>query len=169
MSNWNNFLLQKMSASASTTHPMYESVSQWGVWCKSIPFKLFDKVKDPAKRVWFDEHGDDEYIPQGGLYLESYDMSVEFGCKKIDGEIDDVRVAVGNFLEYLRSSGYLMMYSRHTRIGRQMVRLVSVSDDAHWEQEYDGGQEFLVFTVTLHVADPVTEIVESNGALIVAS
>lgn len=160
MANWNNFLIRRMGTDSSgAEYPALESVSAWGVWCKSIPFKLFDKVKEPASRVWYDEDGDDEFIPSVGLYLEGYDLDVEFGCKKIAGSVDDVRVAVGNFLEYLRASGYMELYSCHTRIGRRKVRLSSVGSDAHWEREYDGGQEFLVFTVTFHVADPKTDVV----------
>ena len=151
----------------------------WGVWCKDIPFKLWDKAKEPAKRSWNDEHGDDEYIPSTGLWLDAYEMTVEFGCKILDSAIgsssdeevahvDDVRTAVGSFLEYLRQSGMMKMYSTHTRIGRQNVRFVSVSDDAHWETEVhyetingvrtEVKEEFLIFKVTFKVNDPKTDI-----------
>ena len=151
MEKWRNFYLQKMGSSTT-----YESVSAWGVWCKSIPFKIFGKVKAPAKRTWYDEHGDDEYIPSEGLYLEAYTMKVEFGCKKMTS-VNDVRQKVGQFLEYLRSSGHMKMYSSHTRIGRQNVRLDSVSDNAIWKTD-DDGNEFLIFEVTFNVGDPVTDI-----------
>ena len=120
MAKWRNFFLQKSGATDGTPYPTYESVAQWGVWCKEIPFKIYDKVKAPAKRTWFDEHGDDEYMPDGGLFMEAYTMKVTFGCKKMtqtsDGSttisgVDDVRVKVGAFLDYLRTSGMLMMYS----------------------------------------------------------
>ena len=166
MALWQNFYLQRMG---SNSYPVYESVNAWGVWCKDIPFKLWDKTKEPAKRSWNDEHGDDEYIPSTGLWLDAYEMTVEFGCKILDNAIgsssdeevahvDDVRNAVGNFLEYLRQSGMMKMYSAHTRIGRQNVRFVSVSDDAHWEPDEGDGQEFLVFKVTFKVNDPKTDI-----------
>jgi len=157
MDKWRNFYLQKMgTGSNSSAGSICESVAKWGVWCKTIPFKIFDKVKAPPKRTFYDEHGDSEYIPSEGLYLESYTMKVEFGCKKMTG-VNDVRNKVGSFLEYLRSSGHLMMYSTHTRIGRQNVRLDSVSDSATWKTD-DEGNEFLVFEVTFNVADPITEI-----------
>lgn len=149
---------------------MFESVARWGVWCKDIPFKIFDKVKEPAKRSWNDEHGDDEYISPSGLWLESYEIEVEFGCKKMTsvvGEeevayVNDVRASVGSFLEYLRSSGMLKMYSSWTRTGRQEVRLVSVDDDAHWEPDEGDGQEFLVFKVRFKVNDPKTDVLMSE-------
>ena len=147
MSTWRNFYLQKMgTGSNGSAYPVCESVAKWGVWCKDIPFKILDKVKDPAKRTWPDEHGDDEYIPSDGLYLEAYSMKIEFGCKKMSG-VNDVRQKVGEFLEYLRSSGMMKLYSSHTRIGRQNVRLESVSDSAKWKS--NDNEEFLVFEVTL--------------------
>ena len=101
-----------------------------------------------------------------GLYLESYDMEVEFGCKKMAGtqsgdvmaSVSDVRNSVGTFLEYLRQSGFMKMYSGWTRTGRQNVRMDSVNDDAHWEPDEGDGQEFLVFKVKFKVNDPSTDV-----------
>lgn len=164
MGKWNNFIVQRMGYSTGTTpYPVYESVNQWGIFCKSIPFKIMEKVKEPAKRGWYDENGDDEFIPSGGLYLEAYTMKVEFACKKMSASSDwgspavsDVRQKVGQFLSYLKTSGMIKLYSTHTRIGRQNVRLESVSDDAKWKS--DGGQEFLLFSVTFKVNDPATDV-----------
>ena len=166
MNKWNNFYVQKMGTDTNgDAYPVCESVGTWGVWCKEIPFKLAEKMKEPAKRSWYDEHGDDEYVASGGLYAEAYTMKVELGCKMTTARdvtrygiaaVDDVRDKVGRFLSYLRSSGMLNMYSSHTRIGRRYVRLESVSDGATWKTT-DDGQEFLVFSVTLKVNDPVTD------------
>ena len=156
MEKWRNFFLQRMGKDGNgNAYPVCESVATWGIWCKNIPFKLFDRVKAPAKRTWYDEHGDDEYIPKEGLYLEAYTMKVEFGCKKMSS-VNDVRQNVGQFLAYLQSSGHMKLYSSHTRIGRQDVRLDSVSDNATWKTDAEG--EFLIFEVTLNVADPKTDI-----------
>ena len=154
----------------NVAYPVCESVSTWGIWCKDIPFKLMEKVKEPAKRSWFDEHGDDEYIPAGGLYADAYTMKVEFGCKKTSTSTG-VRERVGTFLSYLRTSGMLKMYSSYTRIGRQDVRFDSVSDSAKWESDVTvttsgntttyTGDEFLIFEVTFKVNDPVTDVVLS--------
>jgi hypothetical protein len=165
MGKWNNFFLQKMGVGVNNApYSVCESVATWGVFCKKIPFKVFDKVKAPAKRSWYDEDGDDEYIPTGGLKLEAYTMKVEFGCKKIavnnsfgSASVDDVRAKVGKFLEYLKTSGMMNMYSSHTRIGRQNVRLESVGESGTWVTE-DDGTEYLVFEVTFKVNDPNTDI-----------
>lgn len=167
MGKWNNFFLQRMGVGENNApYPVCESVATWGVWCKDIPFKLFDKVKEPPKRTWNDEHGDDEYIPSSGLFLEAYTMKVELGCKKIDNSqasVDDVRDKVGEFMEYLRSAGMMNVYSSHTRIGRQNVRLESVPDSAKWKVEEDGF-EWLIFEITLKVNDPMTDVtLQTNG------
>lgn len=164
MGKWKNFFLQKMGVDGNNNpYPVYESVSTWGIFCKDIPFKLFDKVKEPPKRSYHDQHGDDEYIPGTGLYLEAYTMKVELACKKIasgnswdSAAVNDVRAKVGTFLSYLRTSGMLNVYSSHTRIGRQDVRLESVGDNAVWKVE--DGIEYLIFEVTLKVNDPSTDI-----------
>jgi hypothetical protein len=165
MAAWQNFFLQRMGTDGNgDSYPVCESVATWGIFCKDIPFKLFEKVKEPAKRSWPDEDGDDEYIPADGLKLEAYSIKVEFGCKKLDSSnatkygtstITDVRANVGTFLNHLKS-GLFKLYSSYTRIGRQNVRLESVSDSAKWKSDENG--EFLIFEVTFKVNDPVTDI-----------
>ena len=166
MEKWQNFFLQLMGTDVEgLPYPVKESVSVFGIFCKEIPFKVFEKVKEPAKRSWYDEDGDDEYIPSDGLRLEAYSMKVTFGCKKISSEhvdkygvgneIADVRSKVGIFLNFLKL-GQFKMYSSHTRIGRQNVRLDSISDNAKWKSDENG--EFLIFEVTFKVNDPVTDV-----------
>ena len=168
MSSWNNFLVQQMGVDAyEQPYPVKESVAAWGIWCKDIPFKLFDKVKEPASRNWFDEHGHDEYISPDGLYLDAYNISIELGCKKLTSAeaskygagaaVTDVRSNVNNFLTWLRQAGFIKIYSTYTRIGRQNVRLVSVDDNATWGKDVDG-DEFLIFKIELKVGDPVTDV-----------
>lgn len=167
MGAWNNFYLQRMGADNGSPYSVCESVQEWGIWCKSIPFILAGKVKEPASHSWNDEDGDDEYIPAEGLKFEAYTMDVEFGCKKLTSAeaskyggdaISDVRQKVGAFMEYLRTSGMMKLYSSHTRIGRQNVRLVQFHDNAKWYKD-ESGFEFLVFKVTFKVNDPVTNVV----------
>ena len=173
MASWQNFYLQKMGTENGALYPTYESVSEWGVWCKEFTWKLYGNVKEPAVRSWNDEHGTDEYIGADGLWLDAYDLEVEFGCKAMSNdvkEVNNVRVAVSHFLEYLRSSGMLMLFSSWSRVGRQYVRFKGVSDDATWEPDMinklddenradeNTTTEFLVFKVTFKVNDPKTDI-----------
>lgn len=165
MEKWQNFFLQLMGTDETgAPYPVNESVNKWGIFCKEIPFKIWEKVKDPAKRSWHDEDGDDEYAPKDGFKLEAYTMKVTFACKKItdtDAEkyginaIDDVRNKIGTFLNHLRL-GMFNLYSSYTRIGRQKVRLDSVSDSSKWKSDENG--EYLIFELTFKVNDPVTDV-----------
>ena len=158
MKKWQNFFLQRMGTDEEgQPYPVCESVNEWGIFCKKIPFKIFDKVKEPASRSWHDEDGDDEYIPDEGLKIEAYKMKVELACKK-GGSTDDVRNNIGTFLNHLKR-GLFKLYSSHTRIGRQNVRLDSISDSAKWKSDDD--DEYLIFEVTFKVNDPVTDVVLS--------
>lgn len=179
MSSWNNFFLQKMGLDTQgNPWPVCESVATWGIFCKEIPFKLMEKVKEPAMRNWHDENGHDEFIPESGLYTDAYEMTVEFGCKKLNTResstygvsVTDVKTKVIAFLDYLRQSGMLKMYSAHTGIGRQNVRLISVGSNATWVKQEVATttqqpveEEFLVFEVTFKVNDPNTQVTLSNG------
>lgn len=94
-------------------------------------------------------------------------MKVEFSCKSQDiydeqkrlirTAREEVRLKVKAFLTYLRESGMMNMYSTHTGIGRQNVRLESVGNDSIWKQG-DDGWWFLIFDATFKVNDPVTDI-----------
>ena len=177
MERWQNFYVQKEGLNEAVK----ESVAAWGIFCKDIPFKVIEKVKEPAKRTWNDEHGDDEYIGDNGLYLEAYEMEVEFGCTKMDsttlGTVDNVRDNINTFIQYLRTSGMMKMYSSYTRIGRKNVRLVSVNDNAKWVSKGEWRtvnntrtfvvtEEWCIFKVKFKVNDPITDIIYSNGGLI---
>lgn len=176
MERWQNFYIQKGGQNETAK----ESVATWGMFCKDIPFKVIDKVKEPAKRTWNDEHGDDEYIGTNGLYLEAYEIEVEFGCKKMSsstfGTVTDVQDKVKTFIEFLRTAGLFKMYSAYTRIGRKDVRLVSVGDNAKWVSKGEWQtvnntrtfvvtEEYLVFKVKFKVNDPMTYITYNNGQL----
>lgn len=172
MADWRNFYIKTMDS----TYPAKESVYDFGIWCKSIPFKIMDKVKQPPSRSFHDEHGVIEFIPTGGLKLDAYTMKVEFGCKKMrathDGStyipaVNDVRSKVVEFINYLRTGGMLMLYSTYTGIGRQNVRLDSINDNAKWKNE--GGVQWLIFEVTFKVNDPITDITASDMGIVSSS
>ena len=165
MADWRNFYIRKMGTGNLTK----ESVLDFGIWCKAIPFKLMDKVKQPPSRSWNDQHGVDEFIPAGGLFIDAYTMKVEFGCKKMsamhDGSttipaVTDVRSNVATFINFLRTSGMMMLYSSYTGIGRQNVRLESINDNAKWKNQ--DGELWLIFEVVFKVCDPITDITASD-------
>nr|DAR09477.1 MAG TPA: hypothetical protein [Caudoviricetes sp.] len=145
--------LQKMKASS----PVKETVADFDIYCASMPFKLYSDAKDLSKRDWYDEHGEDEYIPEEGLKLKSYTIDVTFCCK---GDKNSSNIKIKKFLDYLTgndgSGVELKMYCTWTKIGRKSVRFTKLNDDARLVRDDDG--DVLVFKVSFKVNDPITDI-----------
>ena len=141
-----------------------DTLDNWGIVCKDFPFKLYGEAKELPSHDWKDEDGDDEYIPDV-LPIAAYEMEVEFAYK---GDMFTANSNIKGFLDYLTGregdGAEFMCYDTFTRIGRQKMRFVSVSEDIfHRDQnnsEY--GCDVIVFSVTFKVNDPVTEITLSK-------
>lgn len=135
-----------------------ETISAFGMYCMDNPFKVADSVKEPTKRSWYDENGDDEYIPEEGLYMSSYENDVKFG---FHGNAFAANEKLQLFLEYLRK-GLLKMYCEFNQVGRQHVRLKSIKQTLDRDP---GGEDILILTITFKFNDPITDIkpVFSNG------
>lgn len=159
--NYDKVYLQKEADGAE----VMETVAAFGIYCAEMPFTVANKAKELTTRDWKDEHGLDTYIPQDGLKLSDYEMSVKFCCK---GDKNTSNAKIKAFLTYLLG-GYLKIWCSLTRIGRQHVRFVELSDDAELVRDDDG--DILVFTVKFNVDDPSTFIVpeDSNITNLVAS
>lgn len=110
-------------------------------------------AKELPKRSWNDEHGDDEFVPDD-LMMESLTHTVKFGYK---GDKFSANKAIKSFLDYLSKGGSMKIYDEYNGIGRQHVRFSSMSDDATLVRDEEG--DILIFTVSLKVNDPVTDIV----------
>ena len=134
-----------------------DTLDRWGIVCKEFPFKLYGEAKELPSHDWKDEDGEDEYVPDV-IPMAAYEMEVEFVYK---GDKGTANAKVGGFLSYLTghdgAGAEMMVYDTYTKIGRQRVRYVGVSEDIYWS-ETEGGDVF-VFAVTFKVNDPVTDIV----------
>lgn len=134
-----------------------ETIADFDIYCADIPFKLFVEAKAPSKRDWFDEHGDDEYIPNGELKLKAYTMDVRFCCK---GDKYSSNEKIKKFINYLTgldgSGAEMKMYCTWTKIGRKGIRFDKLNDKAELLRDEDG--DTLVFTITFKVNDPITDI-----------
>ena len=129
-----------------------ETIEDFGLYCVDIPFKPAGDVKDIVSRDWKDENGVDEYIPADGLKMSAYEIDVKFGYK---GDKFGANKAISSLLSYL-ATGYVSIYDTYTDIGRQKVRLVKLNDDADLVRDDDS--DILIFSVTLKVCDPITNI-----------
>ena len=129
-----------------------ETIGDFGLYCVDIPFKPAGDVKDVVSRDWKDDNGVDEYIPADGLKMSAYEIDVKFGYK---GNKLGANKAISSLLSCL-TAGYVSIYDTYTGIGRQKVRLVKLNDNAELVRDDDG--DILIFSVTLKVCDPITNI-----------
>lgn len=133
-----------------------ETIERFGLYCVEIPFKPVSDVKEVVSRKWYDEDGLDEYIPTDGLKLSDYDIDIKFGYK---GDKFGANTAVNSLVSYLLE-GYVSLYDTYTKIGRRHVRFVKLNDNAELVRDDDG--DILVFSVTMKVCDPKTNITLSK-------
>lgn len=160
--NYDKVYIQKMKEGAAVK----ETVADFDIYCAEIPFRLFVEAKDPSKRDWMDEHGDDEYIPDSGLKLKAYTMDVKFCCK---GDKFSSNAKIQKFVEYLTgmdgSGAVMMMYCTWTKIGRRGIRFDKLNDKAELVRDGDG--DTLAFTITFKVNDPVSNITPISASGVV--
>lgn len=141
------FLIQKLKEGS----PVRNS-KEWGIWIKSFPFKIYPKMKEPAKKSWKDENGDDEFVPDTPVF-EAYTIEVEF---VFIGESGSGGHQIRSFLEYLATNGEFSIYDTYTKIGRTRVRFDYFSDKAFRRRENEN--DVVQFSVSLKINDPITEI-----------
>lgn len=145
-------LMQKMKDGS----PVKDSLADFGVVCTEVPFMPSGETKELASNDWYDEDGEDTYIPDR-LPMAAYDWEVGF-CYK--GNLSTCYSSLKALTDYLNgrdgSGAGLKVYSSYTGMGRQGVYLKSMSDFEFTKSNLD---EVLTFTATFRVTDPVTDVV----------
>lgn len=136
-----------------------DSKTAWSIVCKDFPFKQYGDTKDLSAHTWLDNNGDDEFIPPQ-LFLKAYEVDVTFVCYCPSGQANG---NIQNFLNYLTGNdgliqgAALMVYDAYTKVGKQNVRFVSVSDEGIYRRE--GTDDVVEFKVRFKINDPVTNII----------
>lgn len=113
-------------------------------------------VKEVAKRDWYDEDGDDEFIPEQQKY-KAFEVEIKFGYK---GGMNTANEKLKTLQDYL-DGGTMKFYDSYNRVGRQNVRFEEISDDAELVRNTEDG-DILIITIRLKVNDPRTEITLSK-------
>ena len=146
-------LIQKANGSDTSVY----GLSNWGIVATSLPFKIVGEMKDIPKNDWFDEDGDDEYIPDTPVY-KAYEMDAKFfiEASSMPSLIENIR----NFIQYIATGGSFSIHNPNTGIGRQGIRYVSYSDEAKYCKvgASNGVKYMCEFSLKLKVNDPNTNI-----------
>lgn len=141
-----------------------------------MPFRAGGKTKDLPKRDWYDEHGEDVYIPEK-LMLEAYDAEFEMAyCgKELASNPFNLSLAlthIQSFRNWLIDSSdssssddggcELSVYSPMTAIGRKCYLLSIDDEDPHVQTVQSGSniyhENVVTFKVKFRVIDPKTNV-----------
>lgn len=148
---------QKMKDEGEPQAEIIELGDRFGFYGMELPFKMANEVKEPENNEWADEDGDDEYLPEDGLKMKSFEIDIKLGYKGDKGTANDRLQRLLDYLTGRDSSGPRMkIYSTYTKIGYNDVRFKSISDDAELVRDDSG--DILVIKITLKVNDPVTKV-----------
>ena len=164
------------------TGRVVDSFNKWGIVCCSVPFKAGGKTKEPAKREWLDEHGDDVYLPSK-LMFESYEAEFEMAYMGKELATNPFNLSLAEsqikaFKKWLTgndtqngSGSELKIYSPYAAIGRQKCYLMEISNESPCVvTKQEGGnlynENVVTFKVKFKITDPMTDItlVESSSS-----
>lgn len=142
------FFIQKETSGSSVK----ELGEDFGFYETESKFYGGAKVKDLPKKEWYDEDGDDEFVPSE-LKYKPVEMQVKFGYK---GDMFSANEKLNILRDYL-SGDTFKIYDSYNRIGRQNVRFLSINDDAELVRDSAFG-DILIITAEFKVNDPRTDI-----------
>lgn len=161
------FYVQMKTAQTATN-----LLTEYGCVINSHSYPANFTVKEPYKNEWFDEDGDDEYIPSTGLHLEAFTFTQECCMLFNAGDSAASRAALASqyrsLADYLHG-GEFSFFDDWTKIGYRNVRLSSIStiEEEAFKATTDG-KVLLRFSITFKVNDPITKMKLLNGAIVTA-
>lgn len=168
MSNYKKFLIQQQSYDGSqytNVGGVVDTQVKFRVVCQNFPFKKLPEIKELPKRDWYDENGEDIYIPTDGYKFKAYDIDATFLYTGTDLTI---RTDISNFINFIYgridSSGnssssniVLAVYDEYTKTGRRGVVVKEVENTLYWNVNFDQ-DAIATFKIKFRITDPVTDI-----------
>lgn len=121
--------------------------SDYGFYAVEVPYPGAPEVKEPYKNDWYDEDGDDEYIPSSPKF-KSFEFEVTLAY---NGQAPMFADSLYLLLSDLKREEFAF-YSVFGHWGRKDVRYVSYTTDAY---HFD---DVFIFKLKFKVNDPVTAI-----------
>ena len=168
---YKKFLIQQQSyngTSYTNVGSVVETEATYHVACQEMPFKHLPEAKELAKRDWYDENGEDVYIPTDGLKFNAYDLEAKFLYVGTEADMQSDLRGFINFL-YGRNTGgapMLAVYDEYTKTGRRGL-IVQEVDNELLAYDDKNANVIGVFKVKFRVTDPVTNMKYYNGNIVV--
>lgn len=163
--NYKKLLIQQQTVSGSTytnVGTVVDTQVAFNVVCQEFPFMYLPEIKDLASRDWFDEDGEDVYMPTGGLKFKAYDLDVTF---LYVGSQEDMAADLNSFIKFLygrnqNGSPWLAVYDEYTQTGRRGIYVKEIDNELI---AYDSVNVEVIgqFKVKFRVTDPITDVVLS--------
>lgn len=169
MADYKKFFIKQQTYDGSNYTDVDGSVKdiydEFGIVCQDFPFKYFPEKKDPAKREWPDEDGEDVFIPSGGLKTSAFDIEVKFlyaGAvygTDVASNSTTMYAKIVNFIDFITCKDVggrvmLAMSDEYTGLAFQGVYVKEVGNELY---EYNDVNlnGYAVFKVKFRVTDPV--------------
>lgn len=130
--------------------------NEWGLRVEELPLVLRGSAKELYKNTWYDEDGDEEYVPDE-LPMESYELELTLGTYNGVEKVID-------FIDYLRLGGEFMMYFPDREFGVRDVRYKNTGTDAfrfNHKARVNGADTeltLIIFKVTVVVNAPTSSV-----------
>lgn len=168
MSTYKRFLIQQQSYDGSqytNIGNVVDTKVAFRIVCQNFPFKKLPEIKDLPKRDWYDENGDDVYIPTDGYKFKAYNVEATF---LYYGTESTIRTDISRFIDFIygridssgnsRNGGIMLaVYDEHTHIGKRGVFVENIDNTMYWDVSFDP-DAVATFKVKFRVTDPVTDI-----------
>lgn len=125
-----------------------DTQARFKVVCQEFPFKYLPEAKELPKREWYDEDGEDVYVPKDGLRFAAYDLEVKFlyvgKDTNMSSDIKDFIDFICGRINYVKNADdivvkvdvgsstknvMLAVYDEYTKTGRQGVVVKEVSNE----------------------------------------
>lgn len=149
------FLIQK-EREGITKNLTVSSLAAYGFAVSSATWPD-EETQELFTREWPGEDGEDVYIPQGGLKLKAFDLSVTFIYK---GEMNTARKAYEQFRDFLigRTDGNAKMsiFDPYWKRGYTGVHLKKCSNMRSGRSDID---EVYVFDATFRITNPMSTVI----------
>lgn len=166
--DYKKLLIQQQTYNGSTYSNVGSAVdtqASFHVVCQEFPFKHLPETKELPKRDWYDEHGEDVYMPTDGLKFKAYDLEVKF---LYVGTQSNMQTELKGFIEFIygqnsNGSPLLAIYDEYTKTGRRGIYVDSVDNELI---AYDDVNPSVIgqFKVKFHVTDPNTDWSPSSAS-----